>query len=675
MLYEEFQPKQQPDIIDEAKMSTSVFDKFIDSDEADGIQAGFEAELIFRGIAESSGYDGESEMDESEDRRARSIDDICVFFDDGDYNSRRDVQRLREVLEQEFFEWQSEQINEAWGRVESEAVKDYIENNDWDFEDLMRTHMEDMMELTPEAVDEAMAWVANLKSITSSKQREELLRTDQSFTNFIEAHDAVDELLDEKVQESIDSQDRNYDRAREEWEEEVRDEYDDNDWLRDSDYSYMTDVQREHEITWPYWTQPESSEGGFSIDSAKTLASSLQNAIGVRWRVADGYHSVRREPGLWIFEPDSSLESDDEEDMPVEIISPPMPLKQTLDILPKFYEWAASNDAYSNESTGFHIGVSLPDVGGRVDYVKLALFLGDQYVLDEFERGTNTFTKSSMEKLRQDVKSGTVSADKVKTTLLAMKNGLIEVADAVIKRGGGAHGKYSSINVKGDYIEFRSMGSESYFSNPDSVNKVLDTIKRYAYAMHIASRPELFRDEYAKKLYKLLDSEGNNAASMKEFADYVAAVGGADAQTVKAFMMTLKSDQYADAPLPDRKSVARTGFSGSGKYWWNVKYNGQRMEVVAANKKEALEVAAKEWGLQPRQTLAITSSDITMLRPFKDSPGGVGNWAIMANGQQVFRVTASNQGEANQKAREWIMARSPEFRREHAGAEFEVVPV
>jgi hypothetical protein len=46
----------------------------------------------------------------------------------------------------------------------------------------------------------------------------------------------------------------------------------------------------------------------------------------------------------------------------------------------------------------------------------------------------------------------------------------------------------------------------------------------------------------------------------------------------------------------------------------------------------------------------------------------------LINGQQVFAVTAENQGQANQLAREWLSQRSEEFRREHQGGEVEVVP-
>jgi len=680
MKFEEININKTPTVLDEVKMTTSVYDQFINSGDAEGIKAGFEAELIFTGMSDSSSgtdYDAEPEMDESNDTRADSIDEICDFFYDGEYNGRREIQALRETLEDEYAEWRNQKMSEDWSEAKEEKVREYIEENDWNFEEMLEGWMDNEMELTPEAISAAMEWTSN--RITSSRQEQDLIKNDQSFANFAEARDAVEQLLEEKVQEALDNEDSNYDSARDEWESDNEDDYTDDVWLAQRGRPWMTDLYREYDVQWPYWEYPEreQSEGGFSEDNAIELARDLRRQLGFETKVASGYHSATRKPNLWIFEPDGSLEADDDDDMPVEIVSPPMDLAYCLKILPEFFKWAKSHGAYSNESTGFHIGVSLPNVGGHVDYVKLALFLGDQHVLDEFGRGSNYFAKSALGKLKDDVSTGKVGGAQVADTLKLMKSNLIELANKTLKSGKGegfGHGKYTSINMKGDYIEFRSMGSESYFSNPDSLNKALDTIKRYAYAMYIASRPDLYREEYAKKLYKLLDTGENSAAIMQEFSEYVAGIGGADAKTVKNVLYSIKSDQYKDAPLPDRQTPARSG-AKTGKYWWNVRYNGQRMEVVATDKREARDAAAKEWGLSLEQRMSITGADITPLKPFQNSPGGIGNWAILANGVQVFRVTASNQGEANQKAREWLSSTSREFRLEHEGQEFDVVPV
>ena len=734
MKFEDIQPLETPETLDEAKMTTSVFDGFINSDEADGIQAGFEAELIFRGAAEPGGidYDADPDMDDSEDTRPDSIDEICDFFHDGDHNDSRDVEKLRDQLVEEYYEWRDEKLSEGWSEVEESVVQEYIAENDWDQDEIVEEYLRDELELSEANIEAAMEAGKTYRQVNSVRLQNKLKDGDMAVQWFAEANDHANEMLDEKVRESISNGDDNFENARQEWEEYNADDLDEASWLRDNNLRWMTDVYRNYRINWPYWTYPEL-DGGYTQEAAQRVADSLETDLDLNVKVSSGYHSAKRRPGLWIFEPDSSLEPDDEEDLPVEIISPPMPIKETLEILPLFFQWAEENDAYANDSTGFHVGVSLPHTGGRIDYLKLALFLGDQYVLDKFDRSANYFCRSALEKIKGSIDRGDIKDDEIADTMKLLKHDLIELANKTLKTEKG-HGKYTSINLKNDYVEFRSMGSEKYVGDAKKVASIVDTVKRYAYAMHIASRPDLFRDEYAKKLYKLLDKSFDSSDAIQQFADYVAAIGGADKQTVKNFIMIMRTDDSKDAPLPDRKLPVRDGVgkSPTGKYWWNVQWDGnRRMEVVAKNKTDAREVARREWGVSFRQA-PDSELKVTVLRPYKDevkhkwkvyltsnggssyvtvdaadrdesiaagmreygtssldtsrwtveridtvqnAPGGVGNYAIISGGNQVFRVTASSQGEANQLAREWLAGRSEEYRQEHAGEEVEVVPL
>lgn len=51
-----------------------------------------------------------------------------------------------------------------------------------------------------------------------------------------------------------------------------------------------------------------------------------------------------------------------------------------------------------------------------------------------------------------------------------------------------------------------------------------------------------------------------------------------------------------------------------------------------------------------------------------------GYWDVRIDNEVVFRVQAETQGEANNKAREWLSQRSPEFRQQHQGGEVTVTP-
>lgn len=602
MQYSEFSPKQNAQVLDEVRMGQSDLDQFITGEAAAGIKAGFEAEMCFRGLGGGSDDDMEEDMDP--DERAYSIDDIRTFFHDGGYNGRRDTERLAESMYNDYQEWVYEQMSEAWGEAEHEAVKEYIEENDFDMDEVVSNYLTDELGLDEEQAEQ----ILKIKS-----------RDDPEYEKLAEARDHAFEVLEEKVRESIDEQDSNYENAREGWEDSQRDQYDESDWLSSVGIDHMSDVPSRFEITWPYWSGGESGND-FNESSAQQLADTMSAKLSVEVTVSSGYHGTTRKPGLWIIESDSSLEADDG-DMPAEIISPPMPIDECLTKMQEYFSWAQSQDAYTNSSTGLHVGVSLPDQGGRVDYLKLALFLGDRYVLEQFDRESNTYCASALEKISANALH---DPDAAKAALDQMRQGLIQMAARTIKVSSG-HGKYTSINLKGDYIEFRSMGDDYI----DKLPQILNTVKRYAYAMHIAGSPELHRDEYAKKLYKLLAPLGE-ASTIELFSKY--ASGGLPVSALKSFLKQAQS-------------------------------NRERDRTRAAAKNAENEKLYKDLGDAGFTGFADTGQS-----------GNTGMWNIMAGGTQVFRVRAGTQGEANTLARQWLSRTSPEFRQEHAGQEFEVVP-
>ena len=55
--------------------------------------------------------------------------------------------------------------------------------------------------------------------------------------------------------------------------------------------------------------------------------------------------------------------------------------------------------------------------------------------------------------------------------------------------------------MKGNYVEFRAAGGAGYSND---VNKLIQTAYRYAYAYAIAVDKNAYRNEFAKKLYKLI---------------------------------------------------------------------------------------------------------------------------------------------------------------------------
>jgi hypothetical protein len=79
----------------EINMSPSNLKRLVRNIDA---RAGIEFEMIVPDInVEDDGDDLEQDMDM--DERVRDIDDVIRFFDDGDYNSARDIRNLREEID------------------------------------------------------------------------------------------------------------------------------------------------------------------------------------------------------------------------------------------------------------------------------------------------------------------------------------------------------------------------------------------------------------------------------------------------------------------------------------------------------------------------------------------------------------------------------------------------
>jgi hypothetical protein len=194
-----------------------------------------------------------------------------------------------------------------------------------------------------------------------------------------------------------------------------------------------------------------------------------------------------------------------------------MPLLATLEKLQQVIDWAndsSEGNAYTNSSTGLHMGVSVPYAGGDVDVLKLVLFMGDEYVLQSFGRSANTYCRSAMGKIKDNLKNG--RAD-VAGAMELMKHNLIELANRSVQKGVGRD-KYTSVHVQDGYIEFRSPGGDWLAEESADPEKLSSTMLRFARAMHIASRPDLERKEYYKKLYKLVAPMGDDA--LRLFAEY-----------------------------------------------------------------------------------------------------------------------------------------------------------
>jgi hypothetical protein len=468
----------------EVKMSPAEFQKFLKSPAAEGIRAGFEAELIFRNT-QADARGGEAEPDWEADERTGGIQDIIDFFTGGDGIGRRAADRLAQEMTEQFSDWAREQFANDY--FDLDRFMSWAEDNVWpDNEDHYREDAR--ANLDDDATDEDV-------------EREAVT------------------LFRDDVERDWDRSGAWYEMASEELFDEYMSDLDEADWLDQQGLRYMSDVSNEYELDWPYWTEG----GGGGERDWNDISNSLERVTGMPVRVSGGYHGAARREGQYIIEPDSSLDADDSDDYGLEIVSPPMPLPEAIEQLRRIIDWAnGSGDAYTNSSTGLHMGVSLPFKGGEVDPIKLILFMGDKNLLETFGRESNTYARSAYERLEGKIRGMKNAGPKqIEGVLNLMKNNLIELANLQMQRG-VLGDKYVSVNPHDGYIEFRGPGGD-YLAKEDEINGVLEnTMLRLAYAMSIAGDNAAYRKEYAKKLYKVLTKDDPANPFMQLFADYSA---------------------------------------------------------------------------------------------------------------------------------------------------------
>jgi hypothetical protein len=498
--------------LDEVKMSPSALQQWATSDAAKGIRAGFEAELIFRDTTNDDDDDGEIEPDYDYDERARSVQGVIDFFNGGDFGGLgpRQESQLQDGLDNQYMEWMDERMYDAFRDEQEDLIKKVLVDEEWDEDNEIQKQLA-LLDLTDDEINEIIKVGERAPRFTKSSEQQAYIEENPLYQKYMDAQTEAEDLLDELVQDSIRAQDKFYDAALDDFRENFYID-DDSDFFSDVGLSYMSDIAAEYNLDWPYMTGSGGGNNGGSRDW-EDIGTSLQAAIDMPVKVSSNYHSTTRKEGRWIVEPDSSLDPDDREDFGLEIVSPPLPLLDALEKLQEVTDWAnnpSEGNAYTNQSTGLHMGVSVPYKGGDVDYLKLILFLGDEYVLQSFGREANTYTKSAMKSFRENIRSG--RADPA-GALMLMKNNLIEFAQREIQKGVGTS-KYTSAHIQDGYIEFRSAGGDWLAEESADPQKLSSTMLRYARAMQIAANPSEERKEYAKKLYKLVAPEGDSQLAL-----------------------------------------------------------------------------------------------------------------------------------------------------------------
>ena len=237
--------------------------------------------------------------------------------------------------------------------------------------------------------------------------------------------------------------------------------------------------------------------------AVEVLKPAIEQTFGRRVRVFTEYHQKRKNLTDWYIEPDGSLDVNERGDGTAEVVSPPYPGPWAVKILQSFGDLCKQKGIKTNSSTGLHINMSIPK---NIDLLKLALFVGDNYVLKQFNREFSPYAREVYKDVSNRLAGGREFVANPPTYKLPedtnvgsnLKNNILNL---MINRIAGEH--TASISNNGKYISFRHAGGD-YLND---LGKLEQTIGRFTRALLIATDPNAYTQEYRNKLGKMIAAE------------------------------------------------------------------------------------------------------------------------------------------------------------------------
>ena len=211
------------------------------------------------------------------------------------------------------------------------------------------------------------------------------------------------------------------------------------------------------------------------------VAAKLQKAIGEYPEISYDKEENKNNSS-WYIEPDGSAT-----DM-VEVVSPPMDAAEAVNNLPKILNMIASDEnLFTTNKCGLHINVGTWKNTNDIDLLKFIIFLGDEYLLNQFNRLNNTYSKKFSSYLESLERNKLYIEDTNKVVLDLMSEHYAVVS-------------LQKFEDKG-YMEIRAFGNENYEYKE---KEIMNAIKRILRALEIAEDPNAYRNEYLKKLTKYI---------------------------------------------------------------------------------------------------------------------------------------------------------------------------
>jgi len=470
----------------EVKMSPSALQKFLQSDAGQSMVAGFEAELEFTDHEWETVY-GEPEYKDERvpDTKITSKSSFIQFCKGYGSNPDFSVYEL-ERLYDKFIELDSYTVyqDDLKSNISGELIsgsesllKEIVDNID-----IIRKELKDTFNIE---FDDPIETVSDLQNVLETISKEDKRSLVKAVTNVMSINDPQNKAEIERVKKLFP---KTFDDLLDEASSIVIEQIEDGSVTASVFMSVIENIIGVTTLKWPT-RRVVSNQTKTQTNKILDLFLEDTNGFGFDAKIDANDYSK------WSFEKDLSLT----DTHGVEIVSPAMPLPELVELMPKFFEWVKKRNGTATENTGFHMSVSVPDHDpNQLDYVKMALFLGDEHILNQFNRINNRFTVPAVDRIAQYIKDyPTQSMNYVKR----ISNNVSELLHNAILGGRITVDKFTSINPHEKYVEVRSAGNKNYFND---IPKLQNALIRYAYALHLAMNPELERREYLKKLHKFV---------------------------------------------------------------------------------------------------------------------------------------------------------------------------
>lgn len=436
------------------------------------IKCGFEAETYWEDIGDS-----DSNYDDWTDEYYWS--DISDFIHDQEGYKKVDEVResYDEWISDKALDLEYEIVQEMYEqRVEDEVyINDYIdqEMDEADIEEYRDQYLADLEDQDKEEYEDwdILAWGRQLV--------EE------------EHHDALEEWLKDEIRDSGEAMDEAH--------EQARSNSDIDDWAV-NEYGSWSSALSEHDI---YLSNPDGEGAGVETVGSQLEDWTYENSQFHRVATGDYHSNAGTNQEYWRVETDSSIEN--EGGTGAELISPVYNTpKEMLNEMKQLFAWVQRNGGGTNSSCGLHVTMSYnaPDKQAMdANQLKLAVLLGDKYLLSTFGRDGNSYAKSHMGKLKQ-------AAEELKANPNNTKS--IQAIEQILRKGITSQ-KFSSIHFKDQtdndsgnkLIEFRIGGGSDYHMD---FNKAAKAVLRYAVTMQAGYENDMYQKDYAKALFRLINN-------------------------------------------------------------------------------------------------------------------------------------------------------------------------